>query len=224
FLHIHQLKEPELLLFVVEKKVNVGTVLGLATRHRAEHVQVFYAKPLQIGFVLLQSAYGFVACHKFHCSKVGHLLPLLSFSSSSSVKDASTPPFLVVRFQPLTGRPARTGANYCRPHSIRRVETQSFRETSTGLIDELAHQASSSPKRWLSRCWVRQSGTVNSPLPFRPSARGWVNRRWWASAGLLPQIRHGGDATNLRWALSRCRRGSLIVSLLLSILAGVAST
>ena len=36
-------------------------------------------------------------------------------------------------------------------HSICRVETQSFRETSTGLIDELAHQASSSPKRWLSR-------------------------------------------------------------------------
>src|SRR3979409_853228 len=51
-------------------------------------------------------------------------------------------------------------------------------------------------------------------------ARGWVNLRWCASAGLLPQTRHGCDATNLRWPLSRCRRDSLIVSTLLSILAG----
>ena len=55
-------------------------------------------------------------------------------------------------------------------------------------------------------------------------ARGWVNRRWWASAGLLSQTRQGCDATNLRWPLSRSRRGSLMVSTLLSILPGVAST
>src|SRR5258705_4901302 len=54
-------------------------------------------------------------------------------------------------------------------------------------------------------------------------ARGWVNLRWCASAGLLPQTRHGCDATNLRWSLSRCRRTSLIVSTLLSILAGAVS-
>ena len=39
-------------------------VLGLAARGRAEHVEMFNAKPLQVGFVLLQSAYGFVAFHK----------------------------------------------------------------------------------------------------------------------------------------------------------------
>jgi len=64
---------------------------------------------------------------------------------------------------------------------------------------------------------------VNSSLTFSPIARGWVNLRWWASAGLLAQMRHGWEATNLRWALSRSRRGSPNVSLLLSILAGAAS-
>src|ERR1700688_2114853 len=54
-------------------------------------------------------------------------------------------------------------------------------------------------------------------------ARGWVNFKWWASAGLLAQIRHGCDPTNLRWALSRSRRTSLIVRTLLSILAELAS-
>jgi hypothetical protein len=44
-----------------------------------------------------------------------------------------------------------------------------------------------------------------------------------ASAGLLPQTRQGWDATNLRWPLSRCRRGSRIVSSLFSIFAEVAS-
>jgi hypothetical protein len=52
----------------------------------------------------------------------------------------------------------------------------------------------------------------NSSLTLRPIARGWMNRRWWASAGLLPQTGHGCDATNLRSALSRWRRGSLMVS------------
>jgi hypothetical protein len=58
---------------------------------------------------------------------------------------------------------------------------------------------------------------------LRPIARGWVNFRWWASAGLRAQIRHGCDPTNFRWALSRSRRGSLIVSTLLSILPGAVS-
>jgi hypothetical protein len=34
-----------------------------------------------------------------------------------------------------------------RPHSIRRVETQSFREVPTGSMACLPHQAASSPKR-----------------------------------------------------------------------------
>ena len=145
-LHIHQLREPELLLFVVQKQVNVGTILGLAARHRAEHVHVFDAKLLQIGFVLLQSAYGFVACHKFTLSKSGICFDFFHFHPALLLKTLAHPP-LIVRVRRLTGWPARTGVNSCRPHSMRRVETQSFRETSTGLIDELAHQAASSPKR-----------------------------------------------------------------------------
>ena len=35
---------------------------------------------------------------------------------------------------------------------------------------------------------MRQSGTVNSSLALRPSARGCAKRRWWGSEGLRPQI------------------------------------
>ena len=42
-------------------------------------------------------------------------------------------------------------------------------------------------------------------------------------SGTSPANQTGLYATNLRWPLSRCRRGSLIMSTLLSILAGVAS-
>jgi hypothetical protein len=48
---------------IVEKQIHVGTVVRLATRRRAEHVKMFDAKPLQIGFVLLQSPHGFIAFH-----------------------------------------------------------------------------------------------------------------------------------------------------------------
>jgi hypothetical protein len=60
-LHVHQFEQAELSLFVVKKQVDVGIVLGLATRGRAEHVEMFNAKPLQVGFVVPQSADGFVA-------------------------------------------------------------------------------------------------------------------------------------------------------------------
>ena len=63
-LHVHQLEQAEPFLFVVKEPVNVGIVVGLTTRGRAEHVEMFNAKPLQVGFVLLQSAFGFVAFHK----------------------------------------------------------------------------------------------------------------------------------------------------------------
>ena len=97
-----------------EKKVNVGTVLGLATRHRAEHVRVLYSRPLQIGFVLLQSAYGFLACHKFTVANSG--ISPLSFSSSSSVKGASAPPFHYWTLSAFDGTAAKTGTNDGRPH------------------------------------------------------------------------------------------------------------
>src|SRR6266851_3258413 len=83
------------------------------------------------------------------------------------------------------------------------------------------HQRRSSPERWSSWWWVRQSGTVYSSLTLRPSARAWVKRRWCGSQGFRPQNRQGCEATNLRWALSRYRRGSPIGSMLLSMPGGL---
>lgn len=37
------------------------------------------------------------------------------------------------------------------PHSMRRVEIQSIRDVATGSIARRSHQATSSPKLWLSR-------------------------------------------------------------------------
>ena len=44
-LHIHQLIEAELALFVVEKQVNVGILFRLAARGRAEQVKMLDPKP-----------------------------------------------------------------------------------------------------------------------------------------------------------------------------------
>jgi hypothetical protein len=41
------------------------------------------------------------------------------------------------------------------PHSMRRVEIQSNRAVATGSMARLSHQATSSPKLWMSRWWVR---------------------------------------------------------------------
>jgi hypothetical protein len=54
--------------------------------------------------------------------------------------------------KPLNFRtPARTGINPVGPHSIRRVEIRSIRDVAMGSIARLSHQATSSPKLWLSR-------------------------------------------------------------------------
>src|SRR5271170_2533180 len=64
-------------------------------------------------------------------------------------------------------------------------------------------------------------GTVNSSLTLRPSARCcWAYRRWCASDGRRPQMRHGCLATNLTRYLSRKRRGSEWAKRLLSTLCG----
>jgi hypothetical protein len=60
------------------------------------------------------------------------------------------------------GRPARP---------LRRVFFQSLRAIFRGSIPVASHQRNSLPERWSSRWWVRQSGTVNSSLTLRPSAR-----------------------------------------------------
>ncbi len=60
-------------------------------------------------------------------------------------------------------------------------------------------------------------GTVKASDTFRPSALGWENFRWWASAGCRPQTRQGCVATNLRWSLSRRRFTSGMARRLLSM-------
>jgi hypothetical protein len=47
---------------------------------------MFNAKPLQIGFVMLQSAYGFVACHKFILANPG--ASSTTFASIMSFQDS----------------------------------------------------------------------------------------------------------------------------------------
>jgi mRNA interferase MazF len=78
-----------------------GIVLGLAARGRAEHVEMFNAKPLQLGFVLLQSAYGFVAFHKANIAN--RSLRFHDFRLTSE-RDASANSFFVVNVQPNTRR------------------------------------------------------------------------------------------------------------------------
>jgi len=63
FLHVHEFVNAELALLIVKKEIHVRIVISLTARRRAEHVKMFDAKPLQIGFVLLQPANGFIALH-----------------------------------------------------------------------------------------------------------------------------------------------------------------
>ena len=61
--YVHQFEDAELSFFVVEKQVDVGIVIGLVACRRAEQLQAFDAEALEVGLVLLQSLYGFVAFH-----------------------------------------------------------------------------------------------------------------------------------------------------------------
>jgi len=99
------------------------------------------------------------------------------------------------------------------------VSIHSARAVMVGSIPALLHQAASSPERWTSRWWPRHSGTVNSSLTLRLSARLCAKRRWWASAGRRPQTRQGSLATDLTCSRSRTRRGSGNPSVVLSIAA-----
>src|ERR1700730_2008604 len=57
-----------------------------------------------------------------------------------------------------------------------RVCFHSLRATLRGSRPAVCHQACSLPARWTDRWYERQSGTVNSSLALRPSARGCTNR------------------------------------------------
>ena len=68
---------------------------------------------------------------------------------------------------------------------------QSLRATSRGSIPAAFHQPRSLPTRCSARWWLRQSGTTNSSLTLRPSARAWAKRRWCGSEGVRPQNEAG---------------------------------
>src|SRR5262249_47255072 len=97
--------------------------------------------------------------------------------------------------------------------------SHSTRAAAVASMPIVFHQAYSSPQRCTSRWCPRHSGTVNSSLTLRPRARDCAKRRWWASAGRRPQIRHGCLATDLTCSRSRMRRGDDRVSRVLSIRA-----
>jgi len=63
-LHVHQFKEAELALFIIEKQIDIGMVSRVVARRRAEDEKMLHAKPLQIGFVAPQKADGFGSIHK----------------------------------------------------------------------------------------------------------------------------------------------------------------
>ena len=62
-LHVHQVEKPEFPFLVVEKQVNVGILMRVIARGRAEQVKLLHAEPLQLGFVLFELGYGLVAIH-----------------------------------------------------------------------------------------------------------------------------------------------------------------
>src|SRR5262245_2428358 len=86
-----------------------------------------------------------------------------------------------------------------------RVCCQSLSAIGSGSMLSLRHHAASSPERWSSRWWTRQTGMMNSSLTLRPSVRGCVKVRWCGSDGTRPQTRHAWRSTNLRWSVSRRR-------------------
>ena len=57
------------------------------------------------------------------------------------------------------------------------VSSQSARAARSGSVPVFCHHNPSSPQRWTSRWCARQSGTVNSSLTLRPSARDCANRK-----------------------------------------------
>ena len=90
------------------------------------------------------------------------VLALKRQDGSAGVADAPAAPGPVVPARPRAYAPMRPSspARYRRAgsrtvseglYSIRRVEIQSIRAVATGSMARLSHQATSSPKRWLSR-------------------------------------------------------------------------
>ena len=71
FFQVHQFKQAELTLFMVEKKIDVGIVCRFPARRRSEQIEAFDAEPFEFGFVRAQSAYGVVPFHLVNIAKPG---------------------------------------------------------------------------------------------------------------------------------------------------------
>jgi hypothetical protein len=69
FLHIHQIEEAQLAPLIIEEQIDVGIFVGFVTRHRAEHVEMFDAKPLEVLGTFAETAYGFVTLHKTNITR-----------------------------------------------------------------------------------------------------------------------------------------------------------
>ena len=87
--------------------------------------------------------------------------------------------------------------------------SQSLRAIEMGATCIFDHQFASFPWRCSSPWCLRQRGTVNSSLTFRPKERGCAIFKWCASQGLILQMTHGCQATKPRCALLRLRTGSV---------------
>jgi hypothetical protein len=62
--HVHQLEKPERPLRMVKEQIDIRVFTCLASRRRAEQVEMLDAKSLQLGFVLLELGNGFTAFHR----------------------------------------------------------------------------------------------------------------------------------------------------------------
>jgi len=67
--HIHQFEKPERPLGMSKEQIDIGIVMCLVSRRRAEQLEMLDAEPLQLGFVLFELGDSFAA---FHCSPFGN--------------------------------------------------------------------------------------------------------------------------------------------------------
>src|SRR5437868_6229399 len=70
FLHSHQIEEPQLAPLIIEEQIDVGIFGCFVTRHRAEHIEMFDAKPLEVLGTFAKTAYGFVTLHKTNIARL----------------------------------------------------------------------------------------------------------------------------------------------------------
>ena len=70
--HVHQREKPERPLGMVKEEIDIGVFSCLASRRRAEQVEVLDAEPLQLDFVLLEPGDSFAAFHWYLAGNSAH--------------------------------------------------------------------------------------------------------------------------------------------------------